>query len=496
MAERLDAVCDRFEAACGGGLRPRIDDYLEGVEEPARAVLARELIVLDLHYRHCRAEVPQVTDYDSVNPDRESNWLACAVAALTEGSTPPELPGYEILGELGRGGMGVVYKAQDHRLGRLVALKVLHGPRCQDPEALERFRREARTASALNHPHICTIYTLEEHRGQPFLVMEFIEGHTLRARVDAGPPLAQLLRWIGQVARALQAAHAAGIVHRDIKPENLLVRPDDVVKVLDFGVARLLPDGALRALTLTGKATEPGTLIGTARYMAPEQARCEAVGSPADLFSLGIVLYELATGRHPFEAASAVGTLNALIEQQPLSPSRLNPKLTGALEGLMLRMLEKDPRRRPPADEVAAVLDGLAQAPTLRAHLPGDRLGRRIAAGRQAPPRGPAARAGRAGQGVCLRPGGPRPLDVRDRRAGPGENHPGRGFPGGSAPPGPFVPPGPGVLFGTAGRQRSLFAGPGSPGKLAPRPRWRSPGRDDETPGAKLVRPGHPAGGG
>ena len=294
-----------------------------------------------------------------------------AVAALTEGSTPPELPGYEILGELGRGGMGVVYKAQDHRLGRLVALKVLHGPRCKDPEALERFRREARTASALNHPHICTIYTLEEHQGQPFLVMEFIEGHTLRARVDAGPPLAQLLRWIGQVARALQAAHAAGIVHRDIKPENLLVRPDDVVKVLDFGVARLLPDGALRALTLTGKATDPGTLIGTARYMAPEQARCEAVGSPADLFSLGIVLYELATGRHPFEAASAVGTLNALIEQQPLSPSRLNPKLAGALEGLMLRMLEKDPRRRPPADEVAALLDGLAQAPHLPLTSPG-----------------------------------------------------------------------------------------------------------------------------
>ncbi len=371
VAERLDAVCDRFEAACGGGLRPRIGDYLEGVEEPARAVLARELIVLDLHYRHGRAEVPQVTDYDSVNPDRESNWLACAVAALTEGSAPPELPGYEILGELGRGGMGVVYKAQDHRLGRLVALKVLHGPRCKDPEALERFRREARTASALNHPHICTIYTLEEHRGQPFLVMEFIEGHTLRARVDAGPPLAQLLRWIGQVARALQAAHAAGIVHRDIKPENLLVRPDDVVKVLDFGVARLLPDGALRALTLTGKATDPGTLIGTARYMAPEQARCEAVGSPADLFSLGIVLYELATGRHPFEAASALGTLNALIEQQPLSPSRLNPKLTGALEGLMLRMLEKDPRRRPPADEVAAVLDGLALAPILTLTSPG-----------------------------------------------------------------------------------------------------------------------------
>jgi serine/threonine protein kinase/predicted ATPase len=365
VAERLDSVCDRFEADCGRGLRPRIVDYLEGVDEPARSALVRELIVLDLHYRHCRAEVPQVTDYDSVNPDRDSNWLACAVAALTESSAPPELPGYEILGELGRGGMGIVYKAQDHRLGRLVALKALHGPRLSDPKALERFRREARTASALNHPHICTIYTLEEHRGQPILVMEFIEGHNLRARVETGPPLPQLLGWIGQVARALQAAHAAGIVHRDIKPENLLVRRDNVVKVLDFGVARLLADGALRALAPTCTATEPGTLIGTTRYMSPEQARCEAVGSPADLFSLGIVLYELATGRHPFEAASALVTLNALIEHEPLSPSRLNPKLTGDLERLMLCMLEKDPGRRPAADEVAAVLDGLALAPIL-----------------------------------------------------------------------------------------------------------------------------------
>ena len=238
VAERLDAVCDRFEAACGGGLRPRIGDYLEGVEEPARAVLARELIVLDLHYRHRRAEVPQVADYDAVNPDRESTWLAFAVAALTEGSTPPELPGYEILGELGRGGMGVVYKAQDHRLGRLVALKVLNGPRCKDPEALDRFRREARTASALNHPHICTIYSLGEDRGQPFLVMEFIEGSDLAVRMgQARPSFRDSAELVATIADALHYAHTRGLVHRDIKPANILIDASGKPCVADFGLA-------------------------------------------------------------------------------------------------------------------------------------------------------------------------------------------------------------------------------------------------------------------
>ena len=176
VAERLDAVCDRFEAAWGSGLRPQIVDYLEGVEEPARATLARELILLDIHYRHRRAEVPQVADYDTVNPARESTWLARAVAALTEG---PLLPGYEILGELGRGGMGVVYKAHDHQLGRLVALKVLHGPRCQDPYSLERFRREARAAALLHHTNIVPVFGVGVHENVHYYAMQYIHGQNL-----------------------------------------------------------------------------------------------------------------------------------------------------------------------------------------------------------------------------------------------------------------------------------------------------------------------------
>jgi predicted ATPase len=396
LAERIDAVCDRLEKAWQAGQRPLLEEYLAEVPGSAAAVLLRELILVDALYRRRAGEAVRPTDYQARFPALDSTWLADALpqgggegppaAPVPDGAAgqpPPSVPGYTLLGELGRGGMGVVYKAQDDRLGRPVALKVLHGPRCRDPEALDRFRREARTASALNHPHICTIYALEEHQGQPFLVMELIEGQTLRARVGQGAPLPQLLRWVGQVARALRAAHAAGIVHRDVKPENLLVRPDDVVKVLDFGVARLLPDSAVRALARTGKGTDPGTLVGTVRYMAPEQARCEPVGSAADVFALGIVLYELAAGLHPFEADSALDTLHALVSQQPLSPSRLNPSLAGPVEALILRMLEKDPGRRPAAEEVDELLGELARCGGGGQAAPAVPVGKSLTVGRR-----------------------------------------------------------------------------------------------------------------
>jgi len=239
---------------------------------------------------------------------------------------------YHTLEPLGGGGMGVVYKAQDTRLGRSVALKFLPQEYAQDPQHLERFQREARTASALNHPHICTMYDVDEHEGLPFLVMELIEGQTLRSLAARRPSLPALLHLVGQVAKALAAAHAAGIMHRDIKPENIMVRDDGYAKVLDFGLARRIPIHGTLAQGTAAEVTEPGTVMGTVRYMSPEQARGETASSASDIFALGIVLYELTVGQHPFPADSQVGVLHAIVAQPPLPPTRLNPEIPASLK--------------------------------------------------------------------------------------------------------------------------------------------------------------------
>src|SRR5262249_17540924 len=272
------------------------------------------------------------------------------------GADLPQIPGYDVEALLGRGGMGVVYKARHLRLDRLVALKFLPREFAQDPKRLERFRREARTASALNHPHICTIHDIDEHEGQPYLVMELIEGRTLRALAAQRPSLPALVHLVGQVAQALAAAHAAGIIHRDIKPENIMVRDDGYAKVVDFGLARPIPPSGRPSEATADQVTDPGTVLGTARYMSPEQARAETASSASDLFSLGVVLYELVTGQHPFAADSPTATLHALQTQPALRPSLLNPEVPASLESLILQMLEKEPRLRPTAAEVDATL--------------------------------------------------------------------------------------------------------------------------------------------
>jgi WD40 repeat protein len=356
IGRQVEDVCTAFEAAWRAGDRPALGDYLARVLPDVRAPLLRELIGLDIDYRRRAGERPQWEDYGPWLAPACPEWLRDVLAgSAPAASGVAHIGGYEVLGELGRGGMGVVYRARDPRLKRLVALKMIRADGHADPGQRRRFQTEAESAARLRHPNIVQVYEVGEAGGRPYLALEYVDGGSLAQRLAGTPlPVEEAAPLVETLARAVHAAHQAGVVHRDLKPANVLLACSDgggrpggageepryEPKIADFGLAKQLDAD-------TGH-TRTGAVVGTPSYMAPEQAWGTAaeVGPPADVYALGAILYECLTGRPPFKGTTALDTLEQVRSRDPVPPSSLRPQLPRDLETVCLKCLHKEPAKR------------------------------------------------------------------------------------------------------------------------------------------------------
>jgi formylglycine-generating enzyme required for sulfatase activity len=395
VVDRIDAVCDRFEAAwkaVAGGEEPRIEDYLEPFPEGGRAALLRELVLLDVHYQARRGERPRPEGYGARFPALDREWLEREMAAppAPEAAGPtgagdrgapasapaegratavawPEIPGYRILGELGRGGMGIVYRARQTKLNRLVAVKMILAGAHAGEDERRRFLTEAEAVARLQHSNIVQIHEIGEADGHPYFSLEFCPGGSLAAKLDGTPlPPPEAARLVEVLARGVQAAHEAGVVHRDLKPANVLLSADGTPKISDFGLAKRLGEAAGQ--------TASGAIVGTPSYMAPEQAagKSKEVGAPADVYALGAALYECLTGRPPFKAATPLDTILQVVSEEPASVRQLQPGLPADLETICHRCLQKEPGKRlASAEELAEDLRRFLAGEPIRARPAG-----------------------------------------------------------------------------------------------------------------------------